>query len=180
VAPTSLLASYTAAVCLILFTAIAGIDGLYFHIYRYRLFRRPASRYEHKLHTINAVLFVPLVAGLFCIAPSGLFLWLVLGLFALSFIVEILDVICEPASRRDLGGLTGSEYLMHFLMAALRVGAVAPLLVSTQAADWAIANTHLVQRPLWLFLLGAYIAGPGIFIAALHLYLARRGQSAVA
>jgi len=85
--------------------------------------------------------------------------------------------LCEPASRRDLGGLTGSEYLMHFLMAALRIGAVAPLLVTTQAADWSIAHTTLTQRPLWLFLLGAYIAGPGILIAALHLYLDRRGQA---
>ncbi|MBP8196847.1 MAG: hypothetical protein KAY55_06715, partial [Deltaproteobacteria bacterium] len=44
---------------LLLFTTIAGVDGLYFHLYRYRLYARPASLYEHKLHTVNAVLFVP-------------------------------------------------------------------------------------------------------------------------
>jgi hypothetical protein len=26
-----------------LFTTIAGVDGLYFHLYRYRLYARPAS-----------------------------------------------------------------------------------------------------------------------------------------
>ena len=171
------LAAYTAAICLILFTAIAGIDGLYFHLYRYRLYKRPPSRYEHRLHTINAVLFVPLVALLFCVTPSGIFLWLALALFAVTLIVEILDVICEPASRRDLGGLTGVEYLMHFLMAALRVGTVAPLLTVRPIADWQLSASALATRPLWFFLLGAYIAGPGVFIAALHLFLDHRGRA---
>ena len=65
-----------AVLCLVLFTTIAGVDGLYFHLYRYRLYARPASRYEHKLHTINAVLFVPQVVLLFCLQVSGLWLWL--------------------------------------------------------------------------------------------------------
>lgn len=171
------LSAYTAAICLVLFTAIAGIDGLYFHLYRYRLYKRPPSRYEHRLHTVNAVLFVPLVALLFCVTPSGIFLWLALGLFAITLIVEILDVVCEPKSRRDLGGLSGSEYLMHFLMAALRVGTVAPIFTATTSSDWQLAASGLAARPLWLFLLGAYIAGPGILIAALHLFLDHRGRA---
>ena len=69
-----------AVLCLVLSTTIAGVDGLYFHLYRYRLYARPASRYEHKLHTINAVLFVPQVVLLFCLQVSGLWLWLSLSL----------------------------------------------------------------------------------------------------
>lgn len=158
-----------------LFTAIAGVDGLYFHLYRYRLYRRPQSRREHRLHTINAFLFVPLVASLFVAAPRGLFLWLALLLFLASLAVEILDVLCEPDSRRDLGGLLPSEYLMHFLMSGLRVGAIVPLLVTPPVADWLPQSTTLGLRPLWLLLCGAYIAGPGIGIALLHLVLDRRG-----
>lgn len=169
----------TAAICLVLFTAIAGIDGLYFHLYRYRLYRRPQSRREHRLHTINAFLFVPLVGLLFVAAPHGLFLWLALLLFFASLIVEILDVLCEPASRRDLGGITGSEYLMHFLMAGLRFGAVVPLLVMAPTGDWLATSTAIGLRPLWLLLCGAYIAGPGIGIAILHLILDRRGAAVI-
>lgn len=158
-----------------LFTAIAGVDGLYFHLYRYRLYLRPQSRREHRLHTINAFLFVPLVTSLFVAAPRGLFLWLALALFLASLAVEILDVLCEPDSRRDLGGLTASEYLMHFLMAGLRVGAIVPLLITPPSTDWLPQSTALGLRPLWLLLCGAYIAGPGIGIALLHLVLDRRG-----
>lgn len=170
-----MISSFAAAVCLVLFTAIAGVDGLYFHIYRYRLYLRPQSRYEHRLHTLNAWLFVPLVSLLFCATPTGLFLWLALLLFLASLAIEILDVLCEPASRRDLGGLVASEYLMHFLMSGLRFGAIGPLLTSTPLSDWRLAHSSLGPRPLWMFLLGLYIAGPGVGIAALHLVLDRRG-----
>ncbi len=172
-----LIPALTAAVCLVLFTTIAGIDGLYFHLYRYKLHRRPLSRYEHRLHTINAVLFVPQVVLLFCCEPRGLFLWLAVLLFLVSLFVEVLDVLCESASRRDLGGLTRNEYLMHFLMSGLRFGAVLPLLVAAAPAAWLLHGSGLTLRPLWLLLTGAYIAGPGLGVAVLHVLLDVRGAT---
>ena len=169
-----------AAVCMVLFTAIASIDGLYFHLFRYRLYDRPASRYEHRLHTANSLLFVPLTALLFCAEPLGLWRQLVLALFLGSFVIEILDVRCEEDSRRDLGGLTTSEYLMHFLMSGLRFGSVVPLLASAPLTQWLPENTALASRPLWLFLTGAWLAGPGVPIAILHVYLALRPRSPTA
>ena len=171
---------YTAAVCLVLFTTVAGIDGLYFHLYRYRLFRRPQSRYEHSLHTINVTLFVPLVALIFCVAPTGIFLWLAAALFFASILVEILDVLCEPGSRSELGGITRSEYLMNFIMAGMRFGAIVPMLANTQPGDWLFSKTDLAARPLWLFLLGAYIIVPGVLVAVLHIVLGRRGDRILA
>jgi hypothetical protein len=166
-----------AAVCLVAFTLIASIDGLYFHLYRYRLYARPASRYEHRLHTINAVLFVPLTALLFCAQPLGLWRQLALALFIGSVVVEVLDVRCEEQSRRDLGGLTTTEYLMHFLMSGLRFGSVLPLLGSGALTQWLPAETALAARPLWLVLLGASLAVPAVLIAGLHVYLARSSSS---
>jgi hypothetical protein len=151
------------------------VDGLYFHLHRYKLYLRPQSRYEHRLHTINAVLFVPLVGLLYCAAPHGLYLWLALALFLASLFVEVLDVLCEPASRRDLGGLIASEYLMHFLMSGLRFGAVIPLLVGVPASDWLIGSSAIGIRPLWQLLCGAYIGVPAAGIAVLHIVLDRRG-----
>jgi hypothetical protein len=173
--PLPLIPALCAACCLVLFTAIAGVDGLYFHLYKYKLYARPQSRYEHRLHTINSVMFVPLTALLFCAAPAGLFLWLGLLLFLGSLLIEILDVLCEPASRRDLGGLIASEYLMHFLMSGLRFGAIVPLLSSPPPAAWLPSSTALGARPFWLLLLGAWIALPGIGIAALHIRLDTHG-----
>lgn len=167
----------TAAVCMVLFSAIASIDGLYFHLYKYRLFERPASQREHRLHTINVVLFVPLVPLLFWIVPHGGYLWAALGLLACSLGVEVLDVLCEPDSRRDLGGLIGAEYLMHFLMAGLRFGATVPLLVCTSVADWSLAATAAGPRPLWFLLTGVYITVPAIGVALLHVLLLNRGPA---
>lgn len=168
-------AELISVLCLLAFTTIAGVDGLYFHLYRYRLHERAASRTEHLLHTLNVILFVPLTALLYCVEPLGLWRWLVLALFGLSVGIEILDVRCEEASRRELGGLTNNEYLMHFLMSGLRGGAVLPILTAGSAAQWSLAATELARRPLWLILTGAWIAGPGILIAALHVHLWFRG-----
>lgn len=170
------LPAVVASVCLVLFTTIAGIDGLYFHLYRYRLYERRESLYEHKLHTINAFLFVPLVAVLYILEPRGLFLWLGALLFLGSLAVEILDVLCEEASRRSLGGLIRSEYLMHFLMSGLRFGAVLPILCGPPASAWLPGETELLWRPLWQLLCGAYIGGPALGIAILHVVLMRRGE----
>jgi len=158
----------------VLFTTIASVDGLYFHLFRYRLWERPVSQYEHKLHTLNAVLFVPQVGLLFCLQPSGLWLWLLLALFVLTMGVEMADVLCEEASRRDLGGLTSVEYLMHFLMAGLRFGWVMPLLFGLPGVAWAPEQTAIGGRALWMMLIGASIALPAIVIAVVHVVLALR------
>lgn len=168
-----------AATCLCAFTAIASVDGLYFHLYRYRLYERPDSRYEHRLHTLNAVLYVPLTALLFCAEPLGLWRHLALALFAASVAIEVLDVRCEEQSRRSLGGLTTTEYLMHFLMSGLRFGSVAPLLAVGPLLQWRPEQTALAARPLWLCIVGTSLAVPGVFIAGLHIYLALRTRLAL-
>lgn len=165
---------FTSAVCMVIFTTIAATDGLYYHLYKYRLHKRPASRLEHQLHTANVVLFMPQVFLLFWMQPRGLWLWLALAAFIASLVVEFFDVLCEPESRRDLGGLTGLEYLLHFMMAGLRFGALVPLFVSTPNADWLLSATGVGPRPLWFLLVGAYIGVPSIFIAALHVALLTR------
>lgn len=166
---------------LLLFTVVATLDGLYLHLYRYRLWARPASRYEHRLHTLNAVIFPALTLLLFCAEPRGAWLWLAAALFCATFAVEIVDVRCEYASRADLGGLGQNEYLMHFFMAATRFGAVMPLLLAPDGA-WPLDQTGFYDRPLPLRILGWCVALPAIGTATLHVVLdihgGRRGRSA--
>lgn len=164
------------ALQLVLFTVVATLDGLYLHLYRYRLWERPASRYEHRLHTINAVIFPFLTWLLYCADPRGAWLWLAAGLFAATFAVEIVDVRCEYASRADIGGLGQNEYLMHFFMAAMRFGAVMPLLLAPDRA-WPLDQTGFHDRPLPLRLLGWCVATPAIVTATLHVVLDIRGRA---
>ena len=54
-----------ATVFLMIFGLVAAVDGLYLHLWKYRLYARPESRREHKLHTAQGALFVPVVFFLF-------------------------------------------------------------------------------------------------------------------
>jgi hypothetical protein len=182
----SSLALPVAAALLFLFTLVAGTDGLYFHLYRYRLHRRPASRFEHLLHTANALLFPPMTVLLFCFRPEGAYLWLALFLFLGTVVLESVDVFCEKQSRADLGGLTPLEYWMHFLMSGLRWGMAVPLFVMGPAGStgpgghdydaYRLSATALHPRPFWFFLIGCWIVVPSIGAAALHVVLCFTGR----
>ena len=112
-----------AVFCLILFTTIAGVDGLYFHLYRYRLYARPASLYEHKLHTVNAVLFVPQIVLLVCLRAQGLWLWLLLGLFATTVAVEVTKRLAHDLGEinRRLHILEGFEKVFDALDEIIKI-----------------------------------------------------------
>ena len=170
-APACPLTLLCAALLLVLFTLVASADGLYFHLYRYRLYQRPASRHEHRLHTANALLFPVQTYLLFCTRPEGAYLWLALFLFLATVAIETTDVLCEGRSRADLGGLTPVEYCMHFFMSGLRWGALVPLFLTNGAAAYAMAATGLHQRPLWFVLIGWSILVPGVAVAGLHVAL---------
>ena len=47
------------ALLLIAFYALSLVDGLYFHLYAFRLHARPETRREHWAHTGRALLFIP-------------------------------------------------------------------------------------------------------------------------
>ena len=49
-------------VALQVFALLSTIDGLYVHLWRLQLHRRPASYREHLWHTARALLFAPVVA----------------------------------------------------------------------------------------------------------------------
>lgn len=161
-----------AAVLLVVFSAVASTDSLYFHTYKYRLHTRPASRREHFYHTANICLFVPQVILMFCVRPAGLWLGAAAALCAATFGVEMLDVLCERDSRRDLGGLIPAEYAMHFLMSALRAGFIFTFFAGFQLVDFA-APAALAPVPLWCAAVGWTMAVPGFLVAALHLWMCK-------
>ena len=165
-----------AVVALEIFAAVAMADGLYFHLVKYRLFARKDSRYEHLLHTIHAVFFPALVVLLFLRAPSGAFLWGGVALVAVDFVVEMMDVVCERASRRSIGGLSTGEYAVHVLAITSRGSAFTLALAARPAAAWLLSNTTIHDAAIsplsrvicWL------IAAGGVAMAALHIWLMLR------
>lgn len=172
---------YTASVVLLFaFLAIAGADGFYFHFYKYRLHRRRDSRLEHLMHTVNAVLLPLCTIPLLLADAHGAWLWAAVAVNAGAFAVESVDVLSEKTSRRYLGGLTRTEYWMHFTMSGLRwmhVGLAFALHPSahwfgTSGWEWLpVSTAHPMTGLAW----GAVVAS--VPIAALHVALALRGRA---
>ena len=88
---------------------LGTVDGIYLHLWRYRLYARSASRHEHRLHTGAAVLFAVTLPTLFRWETGGLLLWAGIALVAVDLVVSIVDMLSEDDSRADLGGLPTGE-----------------------------------------------------------------------
>jgi len=172
---------YAASIVLLFaFLATAGVDGFYFHIYKYRLYRRRDSQLEHGMHTVNALLLPLCAAPLVLADPHGAWLWAAVGINLGAFAIESIDVFSEKTSRRDLGGLTRTEYWMHFTMSGLRwmhVGLAFAIHPSSHwfgpsAWEWLpVSMAHPMTGLAW----GAVVAS--VPIAALHVALALRGRA---
>jgi hypothetical protein len=164
-----------ALLLVVAFALVATVDGLYFHLWKYRLYARPESQYEHLLHTANVCVFVPQLFLFFCVVPRGPWLALAALLTFTTLAIEVADVRCEGDSRRSMGGLSSTEYLLHFLMSGLRMGFVCAIFATSSLDDF-MAPASLGSPPLYVRIVGVCLLLPGIGIAGLHVALLRSGR----
>lgn len=106
---------------LTLASLVGAFDVLYYHLYRFRLYRRPGSTAEELTHLVRGAVFVGFVAGLM-VGPEAR-PWMVV-LLLLDVANTVADVLLERRSRAGMGGLPTGEYLVHVLGSSL-VGAAA-------------------------------------------------------
>ncbi len=115
---------YLASICLVLFMILATYDGFYLHIWKYALFNREESIFEHKTHTIRAVLF-PIIVWLLFINETSLIGFLIgISLVALDLVVLGIDAYSEKESRSFMGGLPKWEYIVHLFANAFHFAAI--------------------------------------------------------
>jgi hypothetical protein len=129
---------------LLLLGVLAPIDGLFVHLWKYRLHARPESRAEHGLHTLRALLFPGLLATLYAVDSRGMLLWIGVALAAADVVVQAADMAIERDSRASAGGLAGFEAALHGLMITIGSASLALLLASKPAAAWSLAAPALV------------------------------------
>lgn len=103
---------YLSTICLVIFMILATYDGFYLHIWKYELFNREESVFEHKTHTIRAILF-PLIIWFLFINNDEISFWIGLTLITLDLIVLGIDAYSEKDSRQFMGGLPKWEYIIH-------------------------------------------------------------------
>jgi hypothetical protein len=167
----------SALIFLIIFTLVASIDGIYFHLFKYKLYSRPESIKEHHLHTLNSFLFPFTIVFLFIFNTGGLLLWLAVILTILTLIVEFVDVFEEKKSRMKLGGLTSLEYSMHFGMSGIRATYTTLVFAGKPLFAWSLSAPLLIPLkvipyPFSIITLSVAILGIPIFI--IHYYLGRK------
>jgi hypothetical protein len=131
---------------LILFAAVAAVDGIYYHLLKYRLFERKESIFEHRLHTVRAFLFIPIVYLLFYGDFSGLLLWAGLIFVGADLIVELVDVFSENDSRAGIGGLTSAEYAAHVTATTFRIAALSFAIAAKPLAAWSLTGEVAVYE----------------------------------
>lgn len=164
-----------AAICLGLAVLLGSVDGLYFHLWKYRLFKRKESRFEHLLHAIRAFLFIPIVWLLFGKNYGGFWLWVGVTFAAIDAVVELIDVLVERRSRASLGGLSTGEYAIHVNSTGLRLAALALIFAAKPVEAWSLASPTILAPayPSWLSWMTLNII-PGSLIAAFaHVWLMR-------
>lgn len=160
------------SVFLVLFLLIATIDGLYFHLWKYKLFAHAESIYEHKLHTIRAFLFIPIVFFLFYANFGGIALWAGIAFILLDLIVEMLDVFTENESRALLGGLTSLEYAAHVTATTFRIAAISFVLAAKPVSAWSLSSSLIIGEYNSLISINAINTMIGnLSVGILHLLL---------
>lgn len=134
--------------------ALGAVDGLYFHLQRYRLFAHAESRYEHALHTVRAMLVLPPLTLLYLTDSSGWYLWAAAACIGLDQVVLGLDLRAEATSRGRFGGLSAAEYQIHVVANGLHGVALALALASRPIDAWsratsAVEASSLPSAVLW-------------------------------
>lgn len=144
---------------------IGGFDVLYYHIYKFRLARRPESRAETRTHVLRSLILAAVAAILALGVPTGLLFWAVAGLFGLDVINSAIDTFLERDSRADLGGLPRLEYVIHMIGATL-VGAIAATFI-TRGWDLGFADSGLAAAdiPGFMQVDGLLVAGVAFLLA---------------
>ena len=163
-----------ATVFLMIFGFVAAFDGLYLHLWKYRLYARPESLREHKLHTIQGILFIPVIFFLFYKDFGGWALWAGVLFIAIEQVVEIMDVLDERDSRASLGGLSSTEYAVHVIAITARTVAIALALAAKPLSAWSL-DAPLLAGPEHAMASSTalqMIAG-NVLVVALHLWLMR-------
>lgn len=152
---------------------LSAYDGIYLHLFKYKLQENPDSKLEHLTHTIRSLLFIPIVLLLLIWNVSGTLLYLLISLLVIDFVVEILDLIEEKRSRKKMGGLPHLEYILHMTLTTARV-ATFSLVIASKPIEAFFGNMVLPKNPDLVIFAGEQMIYGAVFISLLHITLILR------
>ncbi|QDK44651.1 hypothetical protein DOM22_05490 [Bdellovibrio sp. ZAP7] len=156
---------------LLVFLFLSAFDGIYYHLWKFRLQERKDSKFEHITHTLRAVLFVPTIILVYWIGLQSYILWVTLAILAFDLVTEVLDVLNENESRATLGGLPSNEYLVHITLTTLRVAALTLAFAALPNEAWHLNAAISVEVPELSKLIAMQVLPGAVIVASLHVYL---------
>ena len=153
------------------FALLGAMDGVYFHIWKYKLPTRPASSYEHKLHTIRSIAFPFVIYYLYAHNFGGILLWLGAFVVSVDLIALGLDVYVEFDSRESLGGLSRTEYLIHIFANGFHFASIALILSIKPLSAWNFSSQVLLDGsyPWFTIAVANVLITGGIIVALTHI-----------
>ncbi|NOQ73136.1 MAG: hypothetical protein GQ574_14110 [Crocinitomix sp.] len=165
---------YSSAFCLILFAVLATFDGIYLHIWKFELFKHEDSTFEHKTHSVRAVLF-PLIVWFLFIQHDPISFWIGIALVFLDLLVLAIDAWSEKDSRQAMGGLPRWEYIIHlfsngFHFAAIGIVVAIRLILNSEGIELTVETQAAGALEFLIFIAFNLIPGAIIF-ALLHVLL---------
>lgn len=159
------------SVTLLLFLVLSVFDGIYFHLWKFRLQERKESKFEHITHTVRAVLFIPTIILTYWIGLKGFLLWATIAILAIDLATEVLDVLNERESRMSLGGLPSAEYLVHIMLTTLRVAALTLAFTALPLEAWSVFTEVELTMPYLAKFIALQTLPGALLVAGLHIYL---------
>ncbi len=156
---------------LYLFLGLSIFDGIYYHLWKFRLQEREDSKFEHKVHSIRALLIIPTIVMIYSVGLSGLSLWVAVFVLTLDLVTEVVDVLNERKSRATLGGLPSGEYLVHILLTTLRVTSLTLAFAAIPTAAWDLSSTMTITPTAFSKFIAMQALPGALVVAVLHIYL---------
>ncbi|MEX0288785.1 MAG: hypothetical protein AB3N14_06715 [Flavobacteriaceae bacterium] len=166
---------YSATFCLLAFMVLATYDGFYLHLWKYELFNKRESLFEHKTHTVRALLF-PLIVWFLFVDTSGIFAFLLgMVLVVIDLVVLGIDAYSEKESRTFMGGLPMWEYIIHLFSNGFHFSAIVlAVVLKFRIIDGQLVYLeHLASSPgkELLSLISINILPGAILLGLIHLLL---------
>ncbi|HVF63463.1 MAG TPA: hypothetical protein VNE58_05675 [Casimicrobiaceae bacterium] len=120
-----------ALLVLIVHGALGAVDTFYAHEWRAKLPQQPWARRELTLHSLRSFLYAWIFIGLAWFEWHGAFAALLLLLFAVEYLVTLVDAVVEDRTRE----LSHVERVVH-MMLGLTTGAYVGLIAYYAASEW--------------------------------------------
>lgn len=162
-------------VLLIAYSALALFDGVFLHLYKYRLYEHKESKFEHLTHTVRAFLFLGILLTLFINIENNTFFVVGIIFVAIDIITMVIDAYVEKDSRKFMGGLPRWEYILHLLVNGFHFASIAIFLVikiQFKESGILLTDNYNDIKSFQTFKLIAFNLLPGaMLISLLHLFV---------